>query len=1142
MPAWLLALLLDAQGSPRELVERLRSDSVEERQEVEQRLIALGRAAAPELERAARDPDRELAERARLLLRILDLDARLSPALKKSIPGIERRLAAGGDAAFTRIFLETRGKGLPAADLEPLVLPAFRGAVQPEDKIHVIHGVLSYGFRSAVPALARCLGDPDPGTRAAAAEALGTLGAREQAPELLPVLAGADEDSRLAAFGALLDLRARALAPDIEALLDSPIPEVRADVLGLLSRLYAYPSAPAIRRRLRDPHADVRSAAVVALSDLDLPVPPEDLGFLLDLQDKSTQAALYSLDPMDVDAGKLPLPLLLRSRTPDLRKAAVGVLRKFRARKSAPLLLPLLEDPDAQVRAAAMEAADELDLREAIPILADLLGRGERDDRRNALQALRRLGARGAVDAVRRRVEDADAGIRAAAIDILRDLGAKAALPEILGRLHDADKTVRNRACSAVGTLGSAANWKDVADLLGGADDELRRGAPSQLADWRATEAVDPLRRALEHADAETRAAAATALHVLSPPDGIAAWRRLLADADPDLRRRAAEQLGWIDPSAALEDAAKLARSPDRDGRLTGLLLLEAARSDAGAALLEAARKDPDPGVRAEAERIGRGNEDAPAAATVSPDPEARAEAVVLWRDILHGRLEGNRKEALEALGRLGEKEDVLRALREYEELRDGAIGILPALLGREALPLLRGLLDDPDGPVRAGVVKAFLELGAAGEAPLLLPLLEDENPEVREQAITALGRFGATTAAPRIARFLRSRRTSLRQAAVHALADLGARDAAPAIARLLRQGPLEVAGDCLEALVALKAKESAGDIAAYLAETADLHADDAAAALGLLDARDRVPFLRETLRHPRATARFGAVRALSRLGASGAAAEELLPLLEDADVEVRREVLAVLLRDGHARGKREALKVLADVGSDDQLELLWLLEQIPLPEAVPALLRLSQQPSEHVVVAALDALAAAGETKAAPEIAKLLRRPEGWIRATAVHALGRLDSLRPDPEILRLLRDPDGRVREAVARRLCIAGFREGAAAADVVGLSPLNALRKPALWKRLETARVQGPLAGTYRGILAGLATSVGLTAELPELPWLAERDLLGWAYSAGSVRTALDERRLMGFGMILEEDRIRYVPVGEARVFWAAWLAGN
>src|SRR5262245_28221906 len=102
----LLVLLLGAtQEDPAaEAIRRLGSEIAAERDGAAARLKALGEDARPALERAACDGDLEIADRARLMLRALDIRKSLPPVLLQTFPGVEDRLATG-DPAWTQFFL-----------------------------------------------------------------------------------------------------------------------------------------------------------------------------------------------------------------------------------------------------------------------------------------------------------------------------------------------------------------------------------------------------------------------------------------------------------------------------------------------------------------------------------------------------------------------------------------------------------------------------------------------------------------------------------------------------------------------------------------------------------------------------------------------------------------------------------------------------------------------------------------------------------------------------------------------------------------------------------------------------------------------------------------------------------------------------
>ena len=108
----LLVLLLGAtQGDPaEEAIRRLGSEVASERDGAAARLKQLGEDARPALERAARDADLEIADRARLMLRALEIRKSLPAVLLKTFPGVEDRLATG-DPAWTQFFLAASMRG-----------------------------------------------------------------------------------------------------------------------------------------------------------------------------------------------------------------------------------------------------------------------------------------------------------------------------------------------------------------------------------------------------------------------------------------------------------------------------------------------------------------------------------------------------------------------------------------------------------------------------------------------------------------------------------------------------------------------------------------------------------------------------------------------------------------------------------------------------------------------------------------------------------------------------------------------------------------------------------------------------------------------------------------------------------------------
>ncbi|HZN62688.1 MAG TPA: hypothetical protein VFC90_09830, partial [Planctomycetota bacterium] len=94
----------DDNSKAKALIQKLRSESIEERERARQGLTDMGKAAAPALEEAARDADGEVAKVASVLLRRLEFQEILSPRLKRLFPGLDLRLAVGGDRECTVFF------------------------------------------------------------------------------------------------------------------------------------------------------------------------------------------------------------------------------------------------------------------------------------------------------------------------------------------------------------------------------------------------------------------------------------------------------------------------------------------------------------------------------------------------------------------------------------------------------------------------------------------------------------------------------------------------------------------------------------------------------------------------------------------------------------------------------------------------------------------------------------------------------------------------------------------------------------------------------------------------------------------------------------------------------------------------------
>lgn len=495
----LLALALLQDPTPASLIEKLRSDNVAEREEAGRKLKALGRAAIPDLERAAKDPDRDVAGRAQSLLRVIRMAERFSPALRAALPGVEGRLT-GDDEAWTREFLKavelaSTRNDLGSDDLEPLAGPALRHAAA-DQVLKVITGIAENSLCSAGPELLGLLEEPSKPGSEEASEALRHLplrslvptlleklrnlrqpgrsrmiqvlhdwGATEAIPDLLKVVEGSAREPRRQALQTLGDWgRSEALA----VLLKQPETPDEPDVIDALGRigdaqaipyvLSAMKKSPWPSTKLWGYDAVVRLEAKEAIPLLrDLLALPK-LGY-----PGEALRALRFLSPEDA---KTVCAKYFESPQAELRSLAVGEWGRLGMREQVPVLVKLLDDPNADLRHTAMRVLVRLDARDQVDAIAARLT--TKDDLIPAARALASLGAAAKVDSSKLLpgLQDGDPWSRYGAIETLEKLRAADRLADVLPFLKSDKYFLRYKAAWTVGVLAGKESLEQLRPLL----------------------------------------------------------------------------------------------------------------------------------------------------------------------------------------------------------------------------------------------------------------------------------------------------------------------------------------------------------------------------------------------------------------------------------------------------------------------------------------------------------------------------------------------------------------------------------------------------------------------------------------------------------------------------------------------------
>lgn len=251
------------------LIEQLSADRIEARAEAFQKLESIGRAALPLLEKAAEDPDGEVASRAKSLLVRIPIRERLTPALVDQVKGIYERLAQG---EWKQVFIELatdlrqpedrrRFPGVRPGDLSFMAPMAVQRAETETEKVAVCEAVGRCRLKSAFPDVARLLRDEQPMVRANAIAALRDGGAKENAAEIRRLLADPQSVVRSVAAHALGRLGTKEAASELTALLHDKSPDVRWWAIRALGDLCVRDAAASIGELESDPDPAVRRAA-----------------------------------------------------------------------------------------------------------------------------------------------------------------------------------------------------------------------------------------------------------------------------------------------------------------------------------------------------------------------------------------------------------------------------------------------------------------------------------------------------------------------------------------------------------------------------------------------------------------------------------------------------------------------------------------------------------------------------------------------------------------------------------------------------------------------------------------------------------------------------------------------------------------
>jgi HEAT repeat protein len=355
------------------------------------------------------------------------------------------------------------------------------------------------------------------------------------------------------------------------------------------------------------------------------------------------------------------------------------------------------------------------------------------------------------------------------------------------------------------------------------------------------------------------------------------------------------------------------------------------------------------------------------------------------------------KKTVISALGKVGGRPETVRALilmlqEADQRYRLASIESLAQIGSRAqtAAPFVAKLIEEPDMSLRRQAFKTLIEMGDTG-----ITLLEDyasiPNPAIRREAIDTLGenKIADEGSVGAVLAAMQDVNDEVRSSAVKALGEIGDRSdkVLRALIKALRDDRTKLAAATALGKLTPESKIAVDELVPLLEDANDEVRNSAAKALGEIgDRSDKV--LRALIKALRDDrTKLSAATALGKLAPeSKIAADELTPMLHDPSFEVRGSAARAL-----AAMEPESIA------------------------AIPALIN-ALDPEDYlsdIKFAVVDAIVKVGNP-AIPFISASLREKE--VNPEVVSMVGNLgkDANSLAPDLIRLIGNPNARVRMA--------------------------------------------------------------------------------------------------------------------------------
>jgi len=737
-------------------------------------------------------------------------------------------------------------------------------------------------------------------------------------------------------------------------------------------------------------------------------------------------------------------------------------------------------DENVRLNAARGLASGE-SLEPAEPLLG-ALGDESWRVRRAAVEGLARRAAPDAIAALLASVRDNhhDLGLLNSALQVLAmsDVDTVSPLVEFL-RGEDAD--LRIQAALALGEQRDERAAPALIAALGDADANVRYHVIEALGKLRAVEAADALAGIAEGRDFFLAFPALDSLTRIG--DARVAPRIVPLLEDELLREAAADALGRLGDEKTVGPLAALLNRPDAPTRAAARAL--AALYDRfennvgeGAYIADLSRAVINPaGAQNLLDALGGADSgDLRPLALVVGWLEGAAVERALTR--LLGRPDV-RGEVVEALVRHGPRvtELLIEQLGSEDlEVRKSAVVALGRIGDARAVDALAELLDD-DAELVVAAADALAKIGDRRSFDPLLALVGDSHAAVRQAAVGALNSLGAPEMPGRVLPLLGDPDPNVRESAVKIAGYFGYAECADILIERCDDEDERVRRAAVEHLPYLEDERATPTLVRALRDGTPKVRAAAAGALALAEGREVAAALIEALADEDSWVRYFAARSLGRRQAAESTGALAGLVRDDKSNHVRIAAVEAL---GHIGGD-DAVRVVAPLAGSDEPDLvrsaLGALGRISHPDAQKPLFDALHSADAGVRADAAGALGARGGTEAVERLLSVAATDsEPQVFRAAIEALKRAGTPEAVAGLVSLTAD-SARREDAIA---ALAETKEARLREVGRGLSPRQPVRvRRAVVEALSRVKSRGA-AELLREALADPDASVRSAAE--------------------------------------------------------------